>query len=940
MAGVGACVLMACLVRGGLAAEQTRGDDKSLPADKGALVLHSIPDARFHFNGVLGQRIHANVENWLLRAPQANPGMLEMFRLRDRKPEPNLVPWAGEFVGKYLISAIQTLRLSDNPALEKQAREVITALIVSQAEDGYLGPFPKAIRLTGNWDLWGHYHVVQALLLWHEATGDPAALAACRRAADLICHTFLDAPQRVFDAGSHEMNMAVIHGLGQLYRRTGEGRYLRLMREIEKDWERAGDYFRTGLAGKEFFETPRPRWESLHDLQGLLELCRITGDSRYRTAFEHHWRSILRWDRHNTGGFSSGEQATGNPYGPGAIETCCTVAWMALSIDMLRLTGDPLVADELELSTYNGGLGSQHPSGRWWTYNTPMDGTREASAHSIVFQARAGTPELNCCSVNGPRALGLLAEWTLMTDADGLVVNGYSAGDFRVRLRDGTPVRLQCATDYPLDGNVRLQIDPDASRVFTVKFRIPAWSAKSRWRLGGGQWEPIPAGCYQELRRSWQTGDVVELEFDLGLRAVAGDREAAGKISLYRGPLLLAWDQRLNQFDDDAIPALDLVRLKEANSAPRSLRDFPLSSVAPWVLLDVPTIGGGWMRVCDFASAGAAGSRYRSWLVASNCPPPPVVTRRPADGAVLPLAATRFQWTGPRKAGGQVSEYRFVVADDRELLEPRLELRGLKENRVVLNEPQLQQLPLGRTLYWKVAAVNSHGATDAVGPRSRFKIDPTLPPPPRDEPELQQGPNAELVKADLHGNPKPAFGRLLGSSSSPPAAGPDGQPGHAVELDGQSQMLRYAIEEFPEEDYSVTVRVRFSELPRNRLGQVFSAWCAPMDDPLRICVEKGKLFARIESGQGYSTPGAVVEPGRWYHVAAVKSGSQLTLFVEGKAVGSATVPLFVTTRAQDVALGGNPHYSGNECLAARFADFAFYARALSVHEVGELAGAK
>jgi len=165
-----------------------------------------------------------------------------------------------------------------------------------------------------------------------------------------------------------------------------------MMLEIARDWERAGDYFRAGLDGREFFQSPRPRWESLHDLQGLVELYRVTGDARYRQAFEHHWRSIARWDRRNTGGFSSGEQATGNPYAATAIETCCTVAWMALTLDMLRLTGEPRVADELEVATWNAAAGAQHPSGRWWTYNTPMDGAREASAHTIVFQSRAGTP--------------------------------------------------------------------------------------------------------------------------------------------------------------------------------------------------------------------------------------------------------------------------------------------------------------------------------------------------------------------------------------------------------------------------------------------------------------------------------------------------------------------------------------------------------------------
>ena len=231
-----------------------------------------------------------------------------------------------------------------------------------------------------------------ALMMWHDTTGDAKALDACRRMADLMAITYLDSDRRMLDAGSDEMNLAVIHGLGRLYRKTGEPRYRQMMDEIFIDWQKAGDYFRTGLAGVEYFRTPRPRWESLHDLQGLVELYQITGDDRYRTAFLNHWHSIRRFDRRNTGGFSSGEQATGTPYEPTAIETCCTIAWMALTIDALRLTCDPLMADELELSTFNGMLGAQHPSGNWWTYNTPMNGVREASDDNIVFQARPAPP--------------------------------------------------------------------------------------------------------------------------------------------------------------------------------------------------------------------------------------------------------------------------------------------------------------------------------------------------------------------------------------------------------------------------------------------------------------------------------------------------------------------------------------------------------------------
>ena len=160
------------------------------------------------------------------------------------------------------------------------------------------------------------------------------------------------------------------------------------------------------------------------------------GNGQYGKAFANLWWSIARLDRHNNGGFSSGEQAQGNPYHPGAIETCCTIAWMAMTVEMLRQSGDPLAADELELSTFNSAMGLFSPTGRWSTYNTPMDGVRKANFHDIVFQSRPGSPELNCCSVNAARGLGLLSEWALMHDAknDALVLNWYGPGQLSAQL--------------------------------------------------------------------------------------------------------------------------------------------------------------------------------------------------------------------------------------------------------------------------------------------------------------------------------------------------------------------------------------------------------------------------------------------------------------------------------------------------------------------------
>ena len=577
-------------------------------ADRGSLKFEEIRGAHFNFSGPIGDRITRNIDEWLLRAPMANPGMLEMFPVRDRSPAPQLVPWAGEFVGKYLLSAIQALRMSDDPRLRAEVERVIKELIATQADDGYLGPFPKKDRLRGNWDLWGHYHCIEALLMWHEQTGDRAALAAAQKAGDLVCNTFLDGKTRVFDAGSPEMNMAIITALGHLHRLTGEARYLEMMHEVEKDWERAGDYLRAGLEGRDFYKTKSPRWESLHDLQGLVELYRITGDKKYRDAFENLWRSIAKNDIHNTGAFSSGEQATGNPYAAGAIETCCTIAWTAICIDMLRLNGDPEIVDYLERATFNTSLGAQHPTGRWWTYNTPMDGAREASAHTIVFQSRAGTPELNCCSVNGPRALGMLSEWAVMLEGSALVINTYIPGKYELPLKSGK-IAFEITGNYPLGGDVKLTWKTPPSDLLNIKLHNPGWSKSMRTVTKNLTF--TPSTRYMELQQNWKRNDSIAIQFDMPLRVEPGAREMTNRVSIYRGPLLLAYDQALNSFDENAIPLIVANSLAAAKTEITYDAKNPLSH---WLEVTLPSN----LRLCDFASAGCRGTRYKSWLPAQN----------------------------------------------------------------------------------------------------------------------------------------------------------------------------------------------------------------------------------------------------------------------------------------------------------------------------------
>jgi hypothetical protein len=248
---------------------------------------------------------------------------------------------------------------------------------------------------------------------------------------------------------------------------------------------------------------------------------------------------------------------------------------------------------------------------------------------------------------------------------------------------------------------------------------------------------------------------------------------------------------------------------------------------------------------------------------------------------------------------------------------------------MVLNARTVAATESNAPFFWRVVSLGRGGETLPDVPPARFVLDAgassqVLPPEPF------VGTDGELIIHSLRGGDPPKFGQLL--SHLPAASGSDGR-----ELNGRDQLLRYAIGAWPEEDWTVALRVRIQEMPRNRLGQVFSAWSRNGDDPLRLVLDGGKLYARIEAGGGCSTPGVALQQGRWYAVAAVKRDGTLRLFVDGKAAGSCAVPAFLPTQATDCALGGNPHYQGNEFLAASFADFVFYARAFSEAEIQRLA---
>lgn len=913
------------------------GEPASQPATApaAATLRFEIPaDLRMELGGFLGGRVDLNLRQWLLAAPDANPGMLEMFRARQRGTPWELAPGAGGYLGEYLVAAIQTTRMTESPELEATVRRLVGELISTQDDDGYLGVAPPDQRFANDRQVWAQARILDVLLRYHRLTGDEAALRSAERAADLLVDWYGRTPPPALTppppghgpltaAPPEPRGLSVMRPLAALYHLTGKKSFLAALAGMDAEWEQAGDYRYDAMQAADFFRSRCPHFTSLPVLGGLTELYRITGDRMCREAFNNAWESVQQYDATVTGGFGSAGVAIGAPYRPGELNTQATVAWMEMTADRLRLEGDPLAADELEIATFNALLGAQHPSGRWWAHSAGIEGTRAACGQVEPPPVRAGLAEISPCGLAGPRGLGLLAEWALLVDGSGPVLNAYGPARMSCVLPGGLRLVLTQETDYPVGGRVKLRVEPAGAARFNLRLRIPAWSAGTQARINGQPYAaPIEPGGYLALERDWNPGDEITLDLDMAPRYVSGQREQTGRAALFAGPLLLAADEVHNPGGLDALGEVEL----------RNLRLSPVEADArfrPQVLFEVPRDGGTTLRLCDFATAGAAGSRYRVWLPARHAGPPPFRLKYPRDGAEIPFGTARLEWTGFASSDPEGVIYELRVSDRPDFSRIVFRRAGLVQNRCI----SPAGFPPGVTHYWKVIARNRWGELTNVGGPHSFKVSSL--PPPADQPALclpMEGPENILAAAPLEGRADLACATAVESHGIRPAPDRTGGSGGAVAFNGRDTFIRFPLDLFPEDDYTLRMWVyaaRAAAAPQ----AIFSARGQADDVALELILRDGALTALVLQGQAVETSPVPMPAHQWTHVAVTKSGEALVLHLDGELKASATVPEYVHSAARRVVLGARALPEDAAWFDGRLDQFVLQGKALGVAEL-------
>jgi hypothetical protein len=593
-------------------------------------VFSRLPLNDIRLGGRLGRAIDLCVKNRV--TAQDSEHLVEPFR---KRAETNC--WSSEFWGKWFTSAVAAQRYTGDSNALAAVTSSARSLMATQTAEGYIGTYSPANRLK-TWDVWGRKYTLLGLLAYHDLTGDRAALASARRLADHLTTEVGPGRASIVMNGAYRgmASSSILEPIVLLYDRTREARYLAFAEHIVAQWETSDGprLVSKALAGVPVAERfpPPPKWftwengqkayEMMSCYEGLLELYRVTGNPDHLAAVVKTYENIRDTEINVAGSGASmecwyGGAAKQTAQARHMMETCVTMTWMKLGQNLLRLTGDPRIADDIERSAYNALLASMLPDGSSFAKYSPLNGHRALGE----IQCDSG---LNCCSANGPRAMLMLPETAVMTAPDGVVVNLYSPSQANVALSAGGRVRIEQETDYPLSGSIAIRLTPDRARAFALRLRVPAWSERASVTVNGAPVADAQPGAYARVERTWRAGDEVRLELDLRARVVrapaAGDRHVA----VVRGPVVLARDSRLA---GGAAPgsgqAVDEVASLRADADGHvTLEPAPSKPDPVWMAFRTPFEHGlhdaqGELFFTDYASSGNAWSesnRFRVWL--------------------------------------------------------------------------------------------------------------------------------------------------------------------------------------------------------------------------------------------------------------------------------------------------------------------------------------
>ncbi len=456
---------------------------------------------------------------------------------------------AGHSLGHYLSACALMFAATGDERFRERVNYIIAELETCQRANGngYVAAIPNGKKifhevstgdirvqpfdLNGGWVPWYTLHKLFAGLLdVHRYVKNVKALDIAVKLAD-----FADATVAKLTEEQFQRMLRCEHGgmnevLAELYSRTGNEKYLQLSRRFHHK------------AVLEPLAREEDRLQGLHantqipKLIGLARRYELTLDPNDKTAAEFFWQRVVHHHSYVNGGNSDGEH-----FGPpdklssrlsqNTSETCNTYNMLKLTRHLFEWHVSADYADYYERALYNHILASQDPEDGMVCYYVPM----RAGSKKIYSKP---FDDFWCCVGTGMENHAKYGEAIYFHSDDTLWVNLFVPSELNWREKG---LSLRQETSYPESEKIAFTITAKRPVNIALRLRYPGWATQNAALKVNGQAQTVAAkpGSYIEIKRTWKTGDRVELTIPMSLRLETMP-DNPNRVAILYGPTVLA----------------------------------------------------------------------------------------------------------------------------------------------------------------------------------------------------------------------------------------------------------------------------------------------------------------------------------------------------------------------------------------------------------------
>ncbi len=536
-------------------------------------------------NGFWGQRLKASREVTIPLAFRKceETGRYDNF-VKAAHPSENYKVGGFSFddtdVYKTIEGASYSMQTFPDKKLDKYIDSVLTIVAKAQESDGYLytsrtmnPKHPHEWSGSKRWEkeedlsheLYNLGHMIEGAIAHYQATGKRNFLDIAIKYADCTVREVGDKPGQAKVVPGHQIaEMA----LAKLYVVTGDKKYLDLAKfflDNKGKTKTKTEYNQSHKPVIEQDEAVGHAVRAAYMYTGMADVAALTGDTNYIHAIDKIWGNIVNKKLYITGGIgatSHGEAFGKNyelPNMSAYCETCAAIGNVYLNYRLFLLHGEAKYFDVLERTLYNGLISGVSLDGGGFFYPNPLE--------SMGQHQRQPWFGCACCPSNICRFIPSVPGYIYAVNSDDVYVNLFMSNHSDIKV-NGKNVSLNQTTNYPWDGNVKIEVTPKGKQNLNLKIRIPGWvtgsvvpgtlySYSDKKTLGytikvnGKSVDSKVEKGYFTINRAWKKGDVVDLHFDMEPRTVKAHplvEADRGKIAVERGPLVYCAEWPDNDF--------------------------------------------------------------------------------------------------------------------------------------------------------------------------------------------------------------------------------------------------------------------------------------------------------------------------------------------------------------------------------------------------------